>query len=395
MKRVLFVDHVNRILGGGEINLLELLAHPRAGAEWTMACACPRESKLGQAVSGLNVPVYDYGFAASLNELRVVDKSPAPLRAIKGYFALSAAQKRLASIIKEFRPDVVISCTNKDDLCAAVVCRQLDVPNVWWVNDILSPDFFPWGARTVFIWHARRGPQRLVTVSEHARRALLDAGLNDDLVTTIHNGIPLERYARDRKRLIRDAFQLTDDEPLVGIVGRYTPWKGQDFFLRVAEAWTQTNPRGHFVLIGHAFNEEQAYEAQLREFVAQKGLSQRVHFLPFQSEIATALSDLDALIHASVRPEPFGRVIIEAMAVGVPVIGARAGGVPEIITHSVDGLLATPGSEAEYLAALRILLTDTAKAQALSEAARQTVQQRFTLERVWQQFDAVLTEAGA
>ena len=76
----------------------------------------------------------------------------------------------------------------------------------------------------------------------------------------------------------------------------------------------------------------------------------------------------------------------------MPVIGARAGGVPEIIQHNVDGLLAAPGDTADYLAQLRLLLSSPARAAQLGAEGQRTVGRRFTLERVREQFDRLFHE---
>ena len=80
------------------------------------------------------------------------------------------------------------------------------------------------------------------------------------------------------------------------------------------------------------------------------------------------------------------------MAVGLPVIASRDGAVPEIITHRVDGLLAEPGEERSYLAQLHELFGSKGLAENLSQAARQTVQERFSLERVEREFDQLINE---
>jgi glycosyltransferase involved in cell wall biosynthesis len=394
MKRILFVDHANRILGGAEINIVELLGSPAAKQRWAAAGACPRGSRLGEALKEIGVPHWDYGFDSSLDQLRLVGRRFSFRAGLQSLAALRAARKNLARIIAEFRPAVVVTCTNKDHFCAAATCRRTSVPQVWWVNDIISADFFPWPARAAFLWQARRGSAKLVTVSEFARVALLRAGLAASRVATVHNGIPLARYQRTARGLLRQQWNLPDTELLVGIIGRYTPWKGQEFFLRLAEAWIGQNAAGHFVLAGHAFNEEQAFEASLRAFAAERGLSHRVHFVPFLPNIAAAFSDLDAVVHASLRPEPFGRVIIEAMAVGVPVIAAQDGGVPEIIQHGVNGLLAAPGNLAEYLEQLSQLASSPPLRTKLAAAGRQSVEERFTLERVCAGFDRIFAEVA-
>ena len=116
-------------------------------------------------------------------------------------------------------------------------------------------------------------------------------------------------------------------------------------------------------------------------------LGGRVHFIPFQKRISEALTDTNVIIHASTRPEPFGRVVIEAMAMGVPVIGARSGAVPEIITSGHDGLLATAGDPEDYARRLEQLLKSKEESDAIARNGVETVRERFTIERVHREFD--------
>ncbi len=397
-RRLLFVDHVSRILGGAEVNLVELLgprpSAPNGEAEgsWLPVVACDPDGRLHEGLKEGAVPRVAYSIAPALGTLRTVGRSFPLAGALRGMRALAAARRTVSRLVADTRPEVVVSCTNKDHFAAWPACRRAGIPSVWWVNDIVSADFFPWLARRAFHFQARRGASRLVVVSGFARDVLVREGFPADRIRVIHNGIPLDRYRPGTRRLLRDLLQVADDEPLVGIVGRFTPWKGQRLFLELARAWCREQPRGRFALIGHAFNEDQAYERELREFLDRHGLRERVHFVPFQRDIAAALADLDVLIHASLRPEPFGRVLIEAMSVGVPVLAARDGGVPEIVTHDVDGLLARPGDTEEYLAGLRRLLGDAALRERLRSAARDTVARRFSLTRVRTEFDGLFAE---
>lgn len=386
-RRVLFVDHVRRILGGAEINLVELASEPAARAAWDIHVACDPEGQLHDALRSRELACHPYAFDPSLGTLRLVGRRFPITRVLRSLKALAQGRKALADIITRVQPAFVVSCTNKDHFAVWPACRARQIPSVWWVNDILSADFFPWAARRAFCSQARRGASRIVVVSDFARQVLLRQNLAPESVTTIHNGIPLERYQRQARGTLRQMLAATDDEPLVGIVGRFTPWKGQDLFLRIAEAWCQSSPSGRFVLVGHAFNEDQGFEQSLREFIRTRGLRERIHIIPFQRDITSVLSDLDLLIHSSIKPEPFGRVLIEAMAVGVPVLAARAGGVPEIIQHQQNGLLAEPGNPADYLAQLGLVLRDAHLRNQLREAGQQTVQNRFSVARVQDSFD--------
>jgi glycosyltransferase involved in cell wall biosynthesis len=391
-RRVLFVDHVTKVLGGAEVNLIELMGMREVAERWDVSCACAPGSPLATALEKLGITRHAYSLAPVLGELRIVGRRFSPVAKARGLLELRRAGRRLAAIAERVRPQALISCTNKDHFVSGAVAARSGLASVWWVNDIMSADFFSWPVRRVFLAKARRTATRLVPVSEFARRALLDQGLDGARVTTIHNGIPLERYPRSTSKLLRTQLRLAPGEPLIGIVGRLTPWKGQDFFLQIAEEWVRQGRRGRFAVIGRAFNEDQEFEQRLHDTVRQRNLSERVHFVPFQTDVAATLGNLDVLLHCSIKPEPFGRVLIEAMAVGVPVIGANAGGVPEIVTANVDGGLAPPGDLTAYVSQLVALIDSLKKREAWAAAARKTVERRFTLQRVFADFDRLLAE---
>lgn len=391
--RILLVDHVSKVLGGAEVNVLELLGHPGVRDAWDVTVACAPDSPLARAIDPLRWPRRDHAFAPALNELRVVGRRFSPLAKLRAWQELQQATNRLKKLASDLRPDVLLSCTNKDHFAAGAAARALAIPSAWWVNDILSSDFFGWPVRRAFVSRARQLQPRLAAVSRFGHEALLREGVPANAVHTVHNGIPLDRYQRDARRPLRAQLQVTDGEPLFGIVGRLTPWKGQDILLRVAAQWARSGRPGRFAIIGGAFNEDAPFEVHLREYVQHHGLAARVHFVPFQPDIASAISSLDVLVHASTKPEPFGRVLIEAMALGVPVVAARGGGVPEIVTDGVDGILVQPGDVAGIVHALDRLVANAETRIALASAGLRTVRERFSMERVFEDWHSLLSQA--
>ncbi len=332
MKRVLLVDHVDRVQGGAELNIIELLTRSNFPNEWQVACACPDTSPLHRDLKKAGVECFDYRIPASLSESRFVDRRFPLARVMEWPAALKEARWQLHAVINQFKPDVIITCTNKDHFVAGQACQLVKLPHVWWVNDAVTKDFFSWPTRMAFRWFARRDATRLIAVSDYCREALIRLGLAPEKVVTIHNGVPPLTINPNRSGTMREFYGLSLNEKLFGTAGRFTPWKGQELFLELAQKWVAAGKPGHFVLIGRAFNEEQWFEQKLKQYVAEHKLEDRVHFLAYQSNLPAVLMEFDAFLHTSLRPEPFGRVLLEAMQAGVPVIAAQAGGVPEIIT---------------------------------------------------------------
>ena len=391
-RRILFVDHALGPVGGAEVNLVELLSHPAARSQWDAQVACAPAGPLAATLARHGVIRHDYRNGES------GDPEPARKGRIRSIFRLGdrrdrrAASARLRDIIAGFQPQAVVSCSSRDHVAAGTAAAESAVPSVWWMNEILSPDFFSWPARRSFASEALAHATRMVPVSAYGAQALIRAGLPPQRITVVHNGIPLRDYRRSTSTLLRDQLRLTPGEPVIGLIGKVTPWKGQQFFLELAEQWAAQRRPGRFVIAGPILPEDNVFSASLRDYVRSRRLGTRVRFLPQPATDADLLSQLDVLLHCSIKPEPFGRILIEGMAVGVPVIAARDGGVPEIITPGVNGGLAAPGNHDEYLSQLTALLGNPAMRNGWITAARRTVQERFTLDRVFADFDRILGE---
>ena len=173
----------------------------------------------------------------------------------------------------------------------------------------------------------------------------------------------------------------TNSVPHIGIIGRIAPWKGQDVFVQAAALLIRQGFSARFRIAGSAmFGEEQEFERNLRELAASLGIEEHVEFLGF-SDVAAVLRSLDVLVHASRIPEPFGQVIIEGMAAGLPVIATNGGGAREIIEDGKTGLLVPMGDAPALAQALVELLTRQEFARTLAVAGRQYVLEHFTVEQ--------------
>jgi glycosyltransferase involved in cell wall biosynthesis len=142
------------------------------------------------------------------------------------------------------------------------------------------------------------------------------------------------------------------------MVGRITPWKGQDVFLA---AFADAFPNGpeRAVIVGSAMfgAEEEQFADELRRIAERLGIADRTEFRGFRENVVAEMQGFNVIVHASITPEPFGQVIVEAMSAGTPVVASRAGGPEEIISDGENGLLYQPGDHRE-LARLMLRMRD-------------------------------------
>jgi len=179
---------------------------------------------------------------------------------------------------------------------------------------------------------------------------------------------------------VRAELGLRGDDQVAGCVGRLVAWKGQEVFLRALALLAPQRPHLRGVIVGAPEGNTQDYARHLHELAAELGIAERLVWTGYREDVPRLLRALDVLVHASTAPEPFGRVLIEAMAAGVAVIGTRAGAVPEIIADGVNGLTVPPSDAGAMADAILRVLDHPDEAAAWRRAARTTVEQRFTLD---------------
>lgn len=203
-------------------------------------------------------------------------------------------------------------------------------------------------------------------------------------VMTIRNGLVWQDTVSNRAQLRgrqRELWQIDKDSVVALMAGRLVPWKGQEIFIEALAKAVVTNPDLVGVLMGKDPEPDQRYLRALVEKAASLGLAGKVKFCDWQEDMSPVYEASDIVVHASVTPEPFGLVILEAMMAGKPVIAARGGGVSEMIKDGVTGILTAPGDAAELADALSRVAQDSRLSEQLAEAGRRIAQTEFDMER--------------
>jgi len=283
---------------------------------------------------------------------------------------------RIARLACRMKADVIHTNGTKAHLIGGLAGRLAGVPVAWHLHDFPPSE---WAGRA-FAIAARRLPAAMFSTSRAvAAAAKTVAGRTP--ITTVYNPVDLgEFHPAISPKGLRRTLGIGEDVPVVGLVAHLTRWKGHELFLSIARSLASSPRRPCFVVAGgpiYETNGHAGYADFLRKRAAELGLSDRVTFLGEREDVADVMAGLAVLVHTPTAPEPFGRVLAEAMAVGRPVVAARCGGIPEVVEDRVTGLLVAPGDVSGFASAVARLLDDPQLRADLGAAGRARVASLF------------------
>jgi glycosyltransferase involved in cell wall biosynthesis len=296
----------------------------------------------------------------------------------------------LRSLLDRLRPDIVLASEAKAHLYASLAVRGRSIPIIW------RQPAYP-ASRSLLDRLATVMPADRVIVASDYIAGAQGALWPKRRVAVVPPGIDTARYdpAVADGAGLREAHGVPRDAPFVGIVGRLQEWKGQDVFIRAAAEILSHHPDAYFAVVGGAEMgwERGDYPERLRALAASLGIADRVLLVGQVEDTAPWFAALDVAVNAS-DGEPFGLVILEAMAMGTVVVAADIGGPREIIDHGRTGFLVdrTPPAIAR---AVGDVLDDPELRRRVGAAARREVVQRFTSDRMGRDLAEVVRDVVA
>ena len=375
---MVYVDHVAR-WSGGEVALARLLealkgqvqAHVILGEDGELVAAL-------EAIDGVTVEVMPMDEGLRDTRRGQVVPGRLPLRTAT---TLARYVWRLRRRLRELKPDLVHTNSLKAALYGGLAGRLAGVPVLWHVRDRIADDYLPRPAVRLVRLASRWIPTAVVTNSVNTL-STLPAGIR---ASVLYNPV-----VPDIAPAPAPPRQAVDRPLRVGVLGRLAEWKGQHVFLK-AFAKAFPDGREEAWLVGSAMFGETEYEERLRVLAATLGIADRVVWRGFRDDVDAELREVDILVHCSVTPEPFGQVVVEGMAAGLPVVAARAGGPLEIISHGHDGLLVEPG-DADTLAEVLTMLAASPETRIALGAAARDSSRRFSPAAAAQRISLVYAE---
>ncbi|MFN0120321.1 MAG: glycosyltransferase family 4 protein [Blastocatellia bacterium] len=268
--------------------------------------------------------------------------------------------------------------------------RPAGTPVFWHIHDYVS--LRPLMSRIMRLFaHRCRG---LIAISASVAADLRQVFGEAVPVHTIYNGIDTSRYTPEGSRLDLDTLAgMSAPAPgtvRVALMATMARWKGHEVFLRALAQLPDSLPVRAYIIGGAIYQTDGSQDSitGLREVARGLGLADRVGFTGFIDDPAAAMRACDIIVHASTQPEPFGLVIVEAMACARAVVASNAGGAAEIIAPEVNALGHEPGNAEQLATALARLITDSPLRARLGAQGRETVTRRFDRARlgaaIWQ-----------
>lgn len=372
---LLFVDHAPG-LGGAERSLLLLLKHLDR-SRWQPHLACTG-GLLAENAAALGIAVY------SLPMPRLRHSPRAPVDWLRGVLAI-------ARVARDIGAQVLIANTVRAALYTAPAARVAAAFFVWYMRDFWLSEERP---RWLWVDHLGKrwlcGAAARVIANSQAVAANLPCYKK---VTVIYNGIEVEQYDPSIDGApFRQQFGIPFQAPLVGMIGRLRPWKGQDRFLRILAQVREKVPEVWGLVVGGTpLGEEESYPALLRQLAYELGLTEQVVFTGHIEDVRPALAAIDVFVHPG-DPEPFGLVNIEAMAMGKPVVTFAHGALPEIVIDGETGVLIPPRDEKAMAEVITELLHAPEWRKSLGQAGCKRVREHFALNRTTAEFMKVLEE---
>lgn len=364
MLRVAYIDHTAR-WSGGEVALYNILTH--LGSKVDPLVILAEEGVLADRLreKGIDVRVI------SLDEkVRNRNRNAVNLQVVSAAFQLFVYGRRLARILREEQVVCVHTNSLKSAFYGAVASKMAGIPLIWHIRDHIGAPYLKPAVARVIRFLSRVLPNGVIANSNSTLAALQLPKSKKTLVV----------YSSFAKVVSQAALAIKPRKTFtVLLVGRLAEWKGQHILLEAAKSFL---PDAHvrFWLAGDALFGEEAYKQQLMDQIRENKLD-NVTLLGHVDDIQGLMQQADLLVHTSITPEPFGQVIVEGMAAGLPVIASNEGGPTEIVVHNETGLLITPKDPDLLAMSIRHLLEHPAERQSMGEKGRKRVQEHFVIER--------------
>ncbi|MEA5581249.1 glycosyltransferase family 4 protein [Nodularia harveyana UHCC-0300] len=386
--KILFINPVG-VIGGAERVLLTIFsAISNQKKDIDIHLIVGTDGQLVEQAKKLGVQVQILPFPESINQLgdsafkdtnRILATLILLLKIITILPSIGKYIGNLQQLVRHINPDLIHSNGIKSHLLLALL-RVKSIPIVWHIHDFYSSRPLIGNVLKWISPSAKLGIAISQTVAEDAKKTLPSLPIQ-----LIYNTVDINYFCPSLSPIVNSHLPLQ-----IGLVATFARWKGHDIFILAAAHVLKTRPdlNLRFCIVGEPIYKtrgSQFSQQELKDKASSLDIADKINFEGFQQDIVKIYHKLDIIIHASTQPEPFGLVIVEAMACSKPVVVSQAGGASELFTHNYDAVGVPPSDAIALAAAILDLIDNPEKRQLISENARNTATKRFNSQNLAQQ----------
>ncbi|MBI3600790.1 MAG: glycosyltransferase family 4 protein [Nitrospinae bacterium] len=367
-KNILYLINTPDIKGGGEISLLNLLNKLDKNL-YNPVAVCPGEGLMSSEIKkiGINAEIIP------MRQLRYLNIGSF----IRGVWSI-------IGVINNYKIDLIHANGSRCMIYGGIAGRLKGIPVIWHVR-IVEKD-------SVLDRFLSILSDRIIVISNSVKNRF-NYLKNKHKISIVYNGVDVDDFDPDKisRDSVRSEFSITADEIIIGTISQFIQMKGLEFFIEAAKfvlEYIKSLPfqRGglgwgniRFLIVGKRVGDD-AYERKLKGLVKDLGIENKVIFTGYRNDIKNVIASMDIFVLASMG-EGFGRVLIEAMALKKPVVAAKSGGIPEIVSDGETGILVPERDSLEIASAVIRLIKERDLRERMGLAGRKRVEEMFTIER--------------
>jgi glycosyltransferase involved in cell wall biosynthesis len=386
--KIAYIDHTSD-MGGAEHNLLNLVT-TLAGMSVLPTVLTTPGGPLVERLQAKNIPVRLFSLSESTKFVAREQLGMGLLRtAFNRLPELWNVQSQLRRLLADLKPDMVQTNSLKAHVLGSLAVAGTGMPMIWHLQDL--PTQRGNSLPLLEICAALVKP-RIVCISK-AVMADLSPKLQQ-YACVIYNGIDSEAVRQRAKihgQSIRTDFGIPAEAPLIGVVAHLIPWKGHRHLLAAISQLQSKFPNLYCLCVGGEILQFAGQKAALQAESQRLGVANRVFFTGQRDDVAEIMNALDFLVVPS-EHEPFGLVLVEAMALGKPVVATRSGGIPEIVREGETGLMVPVADSTALAEKIAYYLDYPDRARRAGEAGDRRVESCFTLTTMAEKFATLYGE---
>lgn len=308
------------------------------------------------------------------------------------FFQLPIVLFKMTQLIKKAQIDIVHTNTI-GDIQAMLAAKIAKKPLIVTIREIyVKPKF----AVELLAWFVYMLADEVTCVSQEVKDVMFCFIKDKSKVRVINNGIDKKKYLLQNKPdiSIHQQYQIKPETKIVGTIGLLDPWKGHHVIVEAVPLILKKQPDVVFVFVGKESQHARygGYKSKMISRAKELGVDKQIIFTGFREDIGHVVSSFDIFVHASISPDPFPTTVLEAMAMGKPIIASNSGGVKEQIENGVDGILVEPGDVYEIAEKIIFLLSNPRIAIDIGEKAQKSCERKFRWTKIIRQIEQVYTD---